>query len=74
MANMSEKDWAAFAASKDLDPTTGSKAKPIESIGINDYDINLILGQFAGVRAAIEKTQIFMVIGFAALAILHFIR
>jgi hypothetical protein len=72
--HMSEAEWTAFADSKNLDAATGGKREiPTES-GISDYDVRLILSQFAGVRNSIEKTQIFMVVGFAALAILHFIK
>jgi hypothetical protein len=73
--HMSEAEWTAFAASKNLDPATGGEIKvPAESVGMNDYDFRLLMGQFAKLNNAIERMQIFMVIGFAALAILHFIH
>jgi hypothetical protein len=73
--HMSEAEWTVFAASKNLDPDTGGEIKaPTESVGMNDYDFRLLMGQFAKLNNAIERMQIFMVIGFAALAILHFIH
>jgi hypothetical protein len=71
---MSEAEWAAFAESKNLDPATGGEIKAPAESGISDYDVRLILNQFARLNAQIEKMQIFMIVGFAALAILHFIR
>jgi hypothetical protein len=75
MAHMKESEWQAFAAAKNLDPATGGEIKaPAESAGMNDYDFRLLMSQFAKVNNAIERMQIFMVIGFAALAILQFIK
>lgn len=73
--NMSEAEWAQFAAAKDLDAATGGKKPPItESAGMNDRDFRQIMAEFKKIHNAIERTQIFVVIGFAALALLHFIK
>jgi hypothetical protein len=72
--HMSEAEWSQFAATKNLDAATGGKIEAPAESGISDYDVRLILSQFAKLNAQLEKTQIFMAIGFAALAILHFIK